>query len=871
MNTPFIEKIAALYQGISRQAPSIRFPGQVEVASNVSFNIVDGARKRMGSQYFQTLYNGNADNAMPRTFSSTGVYSFHRIERDDQEEYAIIYGSGVFQVIDINDGRIADFTADGAAKSYLSYGTPSPQQLRFTTVADVTFIVNTLRPVESTDDGEHINAATMPVKLSRTSVSGGAGGRPTFSLDLVEWKSRSKYHQILTRTAGGDSSGFRLCFGGDCTSVEIPGDASAQQVENALQGNGYDPNDFIEETTYTYFDDATNISQEVSYVPPLYESVDPNEGTIDALGITGLPAFPFGKIICTGGPLNYRPVKIRISPDLEVEDLITIGGGTGGFTGTITAGENTSDPQPRFCDMELPPEQRRITDITLIRNRLVLSTGTYMVFSQTDDFYNFYMEESPTLIDSDRFQIQIAGTEVSMIDYMIPFRRSIIVLTKSGVQYEVRGGDVLSPGTASLSPTTRYDTQSVEPAQFGDRLYMAGQAQGYSTLLEYFHDENAVSNRAAFLTKHVDDLVPPTVRRITTNPAQETVFVMPTLDGDTDARTISTANFNGTKIWADSTAWEGGVIPQAYDTTRISEDEVIQFQVSDPPDDDDGYGSDDTGATATAAATLSGKIMVYRAYTAGNERKQSAWSVWNFDDDGLQDCMVYDDELLLMRRVVAENGKVHLVLEKIDLGEAVRNETGFDVPVHLDHMYVTSAGTGNEGGESSTSWDMAAITGITGYTDKGINRVVQTDGTEHDVSLTHTSSGTTVTCSANIPHGSTVAIGRAVDSSLELSQVYVRDRESRPLRDGRTRVKKANIEHRSCSEYTATVSSTQSGAPDRVTTLGPGLGTVEGYGFTHVWVQGSSPETTVKLESNNAGPCTWTSVEWHGEYDTLTE
>jgi len=855
MNTPFIEKVPALYQGISRQAPSIRFPGQVEDAKNISFNIVDGARKRDGSVYAKTLNYSNAASNMPRSFSATATYKMHRIERDDDEEYAIIYGAGVFQVYDINNNTFASFTVNSAAKSYLTYGTPTADQLRFTTIADVTFIVNTLRPAESTNNGEDITAASMPVKLSRTSVSS-----LKFDLSLVEWKSRSKHHQLLTRVSGSDSSSFKLTFAGDVT-VELPGDASAQQVENALQGNGYDPNDFLEEQTFSQFDELTNISTEESYVPPVYETSDPNAGTIDALGISGLPAFPYGKVICTGGPLNHRPIRIRFSPDLEMEQLVQLTSGSGGFTGTLTAGENLNDKQPRFCDMSLSAAERRITDIAMIRNRLVLSTGSYLVFSQVDDFYNFYMEEPPTLIDSDRFQIQIAGTEVSLVDFMVPFRRSIIVLTKSGVQYEVRGGDTLTPGTASLTPTTRYDTQSVEPAQYGDRLYMAGTSTGYSTVLEYFYDENAVSNRAAFLTKHVDDLVPPVIKRIVTNPAQETVFVMPTLEGDTGARTISTANYNATKTWDNASAWDGAVIPQAYDTARITEGEVVQF-------DADGYGTTDTGAAASAAASTAGKLFVYRSYTSGNERKQSSWSVWNFEDDALQDAEVYDDELLLLRRQVTESNAVHLVFEKIDLGEAVRNETGFSVPLHMDHMIVTTAGTG--GGESATTWNLASITGIAGYKDAGINRVVAANGTEYTPTLSHSASGTTVTVAADLDNV-TVAIGRAVEAEIELSQVYVRDREKQPLRDGRTRVKKANIEHRQTSQYTATISSSQAGAPSRTYTMGPGIGTVEVYGFNHFWIGGAAPETTIKLKSDNAGPCTWTSIEWHGEYDTLTE
>ena len=59
MNQPVIESVPSLSQGISRQAPSLRYPGQVEDAKNVNFSVVDGARKRRGTVPLKEL-TGNA-------------------------------------------------------------------------------------------------------------------------------------------------------------------------------------------------------------------------------------------------------------------------------------------------------------------------------------------------------------------------------------------------------------------------------------------------------------------------------------------------------------------------------------------------------------------------------------------------------------------------------------------------------------------------------------------------------------------------------------------------------------------------------------------------------------------------------------------
>ena len=76
MFTPFVNKIPSLVQGISKQAESVRHPGQCEDAVNINFNIVDGARKRRGTKFLGQDAVGAYEGVQ---------YRMHRIERDDAE------------------------------------------------------------------------------------------------------------------------------------------------------------------------------------------------------------------------------------------------------------------------------------------------------------------------------------------------------------------------------------------------------------------------------------------------------------------------------------------------------------------------------------------------------------------------------------------------------------------------------------------------------------------------------------------------------------------------------------------------------------------------------------------------------------------
>ena len=109
--------------------------------------------------------------------------------------------------------------------------------------------------------------------------------------------------------------------------------------------------------------------------------------------------------------------------------------------------------------------------------------------------------------------------------------------------------------------------------------------------------------------------------------------------------------------------------------------------------------------------------------------------------------------------------------------------------------------------------------------------------------------------------------GRAVRAQLELSQAFARDKEKRPITEGRTVLKKTIIEHRRTSEYLVDVINTQEGRT-RSIDFTPNSAGVPETGTLTVWCQGESKDTTVYLDSNNAAPCIWTSVETHGSYDT---
>ena len=109
----FTNVVQNLNQGISQQDAALRFPAQVEDATNIIFDTALGARKRHGS------FTKGASSPVSNDFK----FKMHKIERDDDEEYAVIIGrqadSVFLEVFDLVNDVFATTNLTGQCGSVL--------------------------------------------------------------------------------------------------------------------------------------------------------------------------------------------------------------------------------------------------------------------------------------------------------------------------------------------------------------------------------------------------------------------------------------------------------------------------------------------------------------------------------------------------------------------------------------------------------------------------------------------------------------------------------------------------------------------------------------------------------------------------------
>tara|TARA_R110000824_G_scaffold25767_2_gene89351 strand:- start:896 stop:3679 length:2784 start_codon:yes stop_codon:yes gene_type:complete len=920
---PMQQRVRVLSNGISKQAPTVRYPNQVADAENVQFSILKGASKRAGSDAWIRMQSGSINVG--------GVYRLHMIERDDQEQYAVVYGdSGFLQCIDLNTKRVCTTTMKGSASTYLSLGSPDAEDFRFLTVGDTTFVCNTKVATGMIDDNT-IDYSVMPHRLYRDTLVDGVA---TFKVTPVPWSERNYFEQFIK---ANDTNGgyWKLKFRGETTrAFEHPADT------------GYD----YEGMFYHIHHDA----QASHYVSG--ESGDGVDQYLEQLSTIGA-----GKTICTFGPLNdttyHDGMLIEFSRDIDINDggvtlnagetaplsALSVGGddrlkfvqdslvnGATSKTYEIVRGSNDRNPPP-----EPIANNEVIKDMAFYRGRLVLAFPSTLLMSRTNATYDFWIQKPASIADTDPITLRIASDDVANVVYIVPFRGSLMILTAQGRQYFLEDVTTLSPSTASIAPTTRYETSDVKPASLGDSIYMMGSSLTFSPVYQYFYDDMGGTSRAVDVSKHVQGLVPTDIGGFTGSAASQTLCCVSKVSPVSNtARSIETdSDAASEKNWGDYTAWtfsdSGSPLetsdlgPQPYDTVDIKSGHTIDLDSGHSGTNVNGYDIPPPSAISTA------ELYNYRWYDEGNERIQSAWTKWTYGLENLLDASVLDDALYMLRRVDdTSTGDPELYVDRIFLGDETPTHSDYGFNVKLDYkIYGLVSATGDHPTTSSyvgglgtftTTYDLkfpdqdgtpdllinqnintAVLSNDFVMVDVDSDSYVEADGfdgtgqptksakgqplvvnqsspattsvevrfaSQTDV-LQHVrlASAPTISLNTNLTGGN-VILGSKYTSYVTLTKAMMRDQSNNPLLEGKLSLDKIKVDHMDSGSYDIIVTPDNSNiAALTIPSLHIG---VETYGHFEKVVTCNADTTTFKLQSTGVEPCSWTSYEWHGRYAT---
>ena len=540
--------IPGLFGGVSQQIPALRHPTQCSAQDNGLATLVDGLYKRPGSKHLATLAQSAAGGYS--VASSYGSALVHVIDQGDAGAYALVLVNGSFMVYDLLTGAAQTLQAPNGF-TYLSTSSPE-KDFRCVTVADYTFIVNQSKvPAMTTAVAAanpttvaYINVRTATVKTTYSVTLNGVTTSVTTGDTATNKDIANQLRTALTATMSGWS--FYVLADTNIIKATSPGAAVTCSVSDGWSNRCLQ---CLNNGVETYSD-----------LPAVFEA-----GYV--VTINGDPSQKQDPYFVQWDGKKWaettKPgVTTTFDPATMPHQLVRNTDGTWTF-GRVTTwaprkvGDDTTNPVPSFIG-------QAIRGAFFFRNRLGFLAGDSVILSRAGSYFNFWASSATQVLDTDPIDLGATSENVLTLDWAVPFNNTLLVWATSKQQFALVSGDVLTPSSAQLKPTTTFDADpAVRPESLGNRILFASKVGSYATCSVYRVSDDTVTNTAEEVTSHVPSFVPASPRHI----AVSTPLKLAALVPSGVSNELRLFKYDGDQEFSQK-AWSRVVFP-AGDTVRV--------------------------------------------------------------------------------------------------------------------------------------------------------------------------------------------------------------------------------------------------------------------------------------------------------------
>ncbi len=212
--------------------------------------------------------------------------------------------------------------------------------------------------------------------------------------------------------------------------------------------------------------------------------------------------------------LSNSTVPIQIVPTLNASGIVTAYTIEPQPWTPRRVGDSVSSPLPSFVGS-------KINDIFFYKNRLGILTDGSVVFSESDEYFNFWRTTVQTLLDGDPIDVGVAHTKVSTLKHAVPFQEKLVLFGPQS-QFVLRGTDLLTPKTVNISPITEYDVaDDVKPLAQTGYVYFPFSRANHEGVYEFYVDNTTDVFEAAEITAQTPKYVPTSLRQLVGTPSED--------------------------------------------------------------------------------------------------------------------------------------------------------------------------------------------------------------------------------------------------------------------------------------------------------------------------------------------------------------
>ena len=578
-----------LIQGVSQQPDTLRFDGQCDEQINALSSVTDGLKKRPNARFIKQLESlPLADGAFVHFINRDKQERYVLIINNNNLKVYNIF-TGLAVVLDDSSNATE---IDLSSNSYLNItDTTKPRDIfKALTVNDNTFILNTTKKVGRTNSSKsnaftHAdnNKALIFIKQGHHNTRYNIKikhGNNTFKGAFGSERSAPDSSGNVNNQAGRIANKLRLAI----AQALKEGSLSAPEQEAAFTANGFtlgvvEGIDKDEDKEHIIANDQGGNDE--AYLYPLFEisrtDGTPFEITVSdsksgtALGVAYKEVDAISDLPKVA-PNNFR-IKVRGSvddneddyyvkfetndgsvfgnggyiEDVGFDEFIQLDGDTLPFKLVNTApntfsfgactwttkqvGDNDTNPFPSFFNLDADSNpDRSISNIFFYKNRLGFLSEGSVILSESGEYFNFFRTTVRSLLDSDPIDVNVASTKVTKLKSAVGFQENLILFGERG-QFVLRGGELLTPKTVSITPITNFETDtSTTPLELGSYIYFPFTRGSFSGMREFTVNANVDTYDSVEITSHVPQYIPANIIDVAGSTSENAICVLSSTD-----------------------------------------------------------------------------------------------------------------------------------------------------------------------------------------------------------------------------------------------------------------------------------------------------------------------------------------------------
>lgn len=192
------------------------------------------------------------------------------------------------------------------------------------------------------------------------------------------------------------------------------------------------------------------------------------------------------------------------------------------------AGDDNTNPMPSFSNQP-------ITNIFFFKNRIGFLSRENVIMSEAglglvnDEgrlAFNFSRKTVTSLLDDAPIDVSISSNRVTSLNSAVGFQENLILFADSG-QFVLKGGELLTPKTISISPVTNFEMNGkIDPLLLGSYIYFPFERAEYSGIREYTVNSTTDVYDSVEVTEHVPAYVPKNIIHITGSSSEDMLAIV---------------------------------------------------------------------------------------------------------------------------------------------------------------------------------------------------------------------------------------------------------------------------------------------------------------------------------------------------------